>query len=189
MQIRDEIIGAILGHEGGYVNDPSDSGGETNWGITRRVARQHGYMGPMRDLPKERAIEIYVVLYWNRLNLDEIARYSHNLAYILFDLGVNAGTRRAGRYLQRCLNVLNNRARYWPDLIVDGDVGGLTLRVFRAYDHKRGQKGMRVICAMIKSLQMVHYITLSERREKDEKFMYGWAVRALNEDAPGVMTA
>ena len=44
-------IDAILRAEGGYVNDPQDKGGETNYGITVAVARANGYAGPMRDLP------------------------------------------------------------------------------------------------------------------------------------------
>ena len=44
------VIDAILRAEGGYVNDPQDKGGETNYGITVAVARANGYTGPMRDL-------------------------------------------------------------------------------------------------------------------------------------------
>ena len=31
-----DIIKVTLKHEGGYVNDPKDLGGETNMGITKR---------------------------------------------------------------------------------------------------------------------------------------------------------
>ena len=44
-------IDAILRAEGGYVNDPQDKGGETNYGIIVAVARANVYQGPMRDLP------------------------------------------------------------------------------------------------------------------------------------------
>ena len=42
--MKTKIINEIIGVEGGYVNDPSDSGGETNFGITVAVARQFGYV-------------------------------------------------------------------------------------------------------------------------------------------------
>ncbi|MCW8621188.1 glycosyl hydrolase 108 family protein, partial [Acinetobacter baumannii] len=41
----------VLQHEGGYINHPSDPGGETNYGITKSVARQYGYKGSMKDIP------------------------------------------------------------------------------------------------------------------------------------------
>ena len=31
-----KIIEVVIGHEGGYVNDPTDLGGETKYGITKR---------------------------------------------------------------------------------------------------------------------------------------------------------
>jgi len=179
MDIKQQIIGAILGHDGGYVNNPNDSGGETNWGITKAVARQYGYKGGMKQMSRRVAIDIYDELYWQPLLLDEISRHSNSLAYVLFDIGVNAGTGRAGRYLQRCLNVLNNRGRYWPDLTADGEIGGKTMAAFRSFYGLRGAEGITRLIAMIKALQMAHYITLAERREKDEEFVYGWAGRAV----------
>ncbi|WP_083579019.1 glycosyl hydrolase 108 family protein [Tardibacter chloracetimidivorans] len=50
MNIESEL-NALLHREGGYVNNPNDTGGETNWGITRGVAVANGYSGPMKDLP------------------------------------------------------------------------------------------------------------------------------------------
>ena len=48
----------LMGHEGGYSNNPKDPGGETMWGITARVARAWGYSGPMKSLPRETAKQI-----------------------------------------------------------------------------------------------------------------------------------
>ena len=52
MALKDQIIDEIIRKEGGYVNDPADSGGETNWGITVNRARQSGYNGDMRTMPR-----------------------------------------------------------------------------------------------------------------------------------------
>jgi replicative DNA helicase len=43
----DKFIDRVLSHEGGYVNDPLDPGGETNWGVTVGFARANGYLGLM----------------------------------------------------------------------------------------------------------------------------------------------
>ena len=50
-----EIISKVLEHEGGYVNDPKDLGGETNFGITKRWYPDLD----IKNLTKEDAIEIY----------------------------------------------------------------------------------------------------------------------------------
>ena len=36
-----DIIEVVLHHEGGYVNDPVDPGGETNFGIAKRLSLIH----------------------------------------------------------------------------------------------------------------------------------------------------
>ncbi|MEM6602525.1 MAG: glycosyl hydrolase 108 family protein [Pseudomonadota bacterium] len=168
------IINEIIRVEGGYVNDPSDSGGETNYGITEAVARRYGYEGRMECLPASLAFEIYENKYWASLHLDEIAEISSDVAHELADTGINMGTGRAAEFLQRCLNALNNQGRLYPDLKVDGDVGPKTLSAFRSFHNQRGKKGMQVLLKMLNSLQGEFYISLAERRQKDEKFVYGW---------------
>lgn len=48
--IKAEIINEIINSEGGYVNDPSDSGGETKYGITFATARSCGITKQIEDL-------------------------------------------------------------------------------------------------------------------------------------------
>jgi len=89
----------LLGHEGGYVNNPLDPGGETNWGITVDVAREHHYKGDMRDMSPNVAKGIYYSSYWNVL-FEELP---YSVAFNIFDAGVNHGVRQSIRFLQRAV--------------------------------------------------------------------------------------
>jgi lysozyme family protein len=173
-ELRDQVIRDVLIIEQGYVNDPSDSGGETNFGITVKVARKFGYLGKMNKMPEEIAIQIYAKRYWNKMCCDQISAVDGELAGKLMDVAVNMGVRRATRFLQQSLNVLNNKQKYYSDIAVDGMMGPGTLTAFSCYSLKRGPTGMRVLFKMINCLQGAFYIKLAERREKDERFVYGW---------------
>lgn len=173
-KFRDQSIREILDIEQGYVDDPSDSGGETNFGITVVTARKNGYKGKMKDMPESVAIKIYMAPYWNGLNLDAIFPVSENIAKELFDTGVNMGVRASGKFFQRSLNVLNNGGKYHSDVVVDGRIGPGTLRAFEAFVAKRGEEGLMVLFNMLNCLQGAFYVKLAERRAKDERFIYGW---------------
>lgn len=114
----DTAFDRLIGHEGGYVNHPNDPGGETNWGITLRTAREAGYSGAMRELTREEARAIYRVAYWNRAKADQ---YDPAIAFQLFDAAVNHGIGQAIRFLQRAVNVAD-----------DGAVGPVTLAAVHA---------------------------------------------------------
>lgn len=168
------FIGKVLGHEGGYVNDPRDSGGETNWGVTVAVARAFGYTGPMASMTRDQACAIYKARYWDALRLDDVAALSEQVAGELFDTAVNQGTGRAGEYLQRALNVLNNGAALYQDIEVDGRVGPITVACLREFLARRGQLGVVVMLRALNCLQGAFYINLAETRPKDEAFVFGW---------------
>lgn len=169
-----DVIDHIIDIEGGYVDDPDDSGGETNWGITEPVAREYGYKGQMKNLSREMAFDIYKALYWEDPRYDDVAIVSEKVARKLFDIGVNAGVHRASVSFQRVLNVFNNRGTYYPDLVVDGKIGPKTLDTFSAFFARRGNHGLEVFHESLTCLQGAFYIGLAEAREKDEKFVYGW---------------
>lgn len=125
----DTAFAKLLGHEGGYVNHPNDPGGETNWGVTKAVARDFGYTGSMRDLPRDTAKRIYRVKYWDAVKADEMPAA---VRYPLFDAAVNSGVGQAARWLQRALGVAD-----------DGKIGAITIAKAKQSD------GVAVASAMI----------------------------------------
>jgi lysozyme family protein len=168
---KQKIIDTTIKVEGGYVNDPSDSGGETNFGITKAVARECGFTLDMKLMTYDEAFKIYVKKYWDALSLDAICELAPAVAEELFDTGVNMGIDRAGKFLQRCLNALNGGAE---DLTVDGKIGAKSVSTLKSFLDKRGLEGEGVLFNMLNALQGEFYVSLCEQRPKDKKFIYGW---------------
>lgn len=106
-QTFDTAFDRLIGHEGGYVNHPSDPGGETMWGITIAVARASGYAGPMRDLPRDTAKAIYRAQYWDKVKADSMP---FAVGFQVFDAAVNHGTGQAAKFLQRAAGVVDDGA-------------------------------------------------------------------------------
>lgn len=175
--------------EGGYVDDPDDNGKCTNHGITQALANQYkttlktkfGWDGNMRNLTTEMAFFIYKTHFWDKMKLDDVMKRSVFLADRLFDLGINAGKTVPVKNLQRYLNVMNNRQTYWKDIDADGAMGPKTLAALDAYIAKRGATGKDYLIDAMLDMQSTYYIELAERREKDEKFIYGWQARKRRE--------
>lgn len=119
MSNYEKCLEIILHHEGGYVNHPKDPGGETNLGVTKRVYEEWGGTKDMKDLTVEDVAPIYQKNYWNRVRGDDLPA---GLDLCVFDFGVNAGTGRSAKFLQRLVGTT-----------VDGGIGPATLRAVNAY--------------------------------------------------------
>lgn len=183
---RDDIIADKTGIEAGWVNNPDDLGGETNHGVTKHVAKKHeaalhrifGWNGDMRDLTKEMARWIYIVDYWDALSLDDVLAIDPCVADKVFDIGINAGISRAGEWLQSMICVTNKKGTLYPDVSIDGAVGGKTLKglesCFRAHGSKTA--GWTIVKGLL-SLQGAHYINICLAREANETFYMGWSNR------------
>lgn len=172
--LREQTINDIINREGGYVNNVKDSGGETNWGITIAVARAHGYTGPMKDMSRATAEDIYRRSFWDALRLDEIGRLSVGIAAELADTAVNLGPTPAVKFLQRSLNAFNLGGRLHPDLVDDGALGSKTIQALASFLRHRGNDGETVMLRALNALQGAYYLDLVKRREKDEEFVFGW---------------
>ena len=166
----DEAMLPIAGKTG-YSNHPEDPGRETNYGITRAVATELGYHGPMRDLPFPTVLRFYHDEYWNRIRGGEIQ--DEDIALELFDTAVNCGVKTVSLFLQRTLNALNVKGTKYPDLVVDGKIGNKTVFTLNAALQVAPWYRLCILRAL-DSLQCVRYIELAEEQEKFETFMPGW---------------
>lgn len=171
---KDQIIDGLIGREGGYVSNPDDKGGPTRWGITQTVARAHGYQGDMRYLPRETAVQIYEADYWFSPRFDQVAKFSPAIAEELMDTGVNMGPSVASKMLQRWLNVFNLKGTLYPDMTVDGMIGARTIAALGVFLSKRGKEGETVLLRALNVSQGNRYLELTEAREANETFIYGW---------------
>lgn len=97
----DQAFDRLIGHEGGYVNNPNDPGGETNWGISKRSYPNVN----IKALTRDGAKKIYKDDFWDALNAD---RLPTSVIYQLFDFAVNSGIQTAIRYLQRAVGVADD---------------------------------------------------------------------------------
>lgn len=168
----DDILAEVLKNEGGYVNDPRDAGGETNFGITVAVARANGYAGKMRDLPRSTALTIYRKRYVDGPGFSAVLSLSAPIAAELVDTGVNMGPPVAGRFLQRALNGLEE-----VGLVVDGEVGPRTVTALRKFLDRRGKQGETRLLALLNAQQGTRYLELAEGRSQNRAFLYGWLKR------------
>ena len=99
----EDIIEETLATEGGYVDDPNDRGGCTNFGITQAtLTRWRGRevsCEEVKNLPRDEARRIYWYLYIQEPGFDGIA--DPGLKELVVDCGVQHGTGRATKWLQR----------------------------------------------------------------------------------------
>ena len=153
----DDIIEIVLEHEGGYVNDPKDPGGETNFGVAKR---SHPDVD-IKNLTKEGAKEIYKKTYWDKNKVDKMP---DNLKHIYFDMCVNQGKSRAVKILQRACNAKG------AGLDVDGGLGPATLGAIEKSN---------VELQRVRGYRVKYYADLVTRKPDLERFYFGWFRRAL----------
>lgn len=112
----DTFIDRVLSHEGGYVFDKRDPGGETNWGISKRSYPTLD----IKRLTRAQAVEIYRRDFWLAQQCDKLPPA---IAFQLLDAGINHGTGNAVRWLQAAAGASQ-----------DGAIGPLTLAAVRRAD-------------------------------------------------------
>tara|TARA_R110000824_G_scaffold196144_3_gene379258 strand:- start:10911 stop:11381 length:471 start_codon:yes stop_codon:yes gene_type:complete len=146
----------LMKHEGGYVNDPDDPGGETKFGISKRAYPDVD----IKNLTEDEAKGIYRRDYWDKCRVESI---SAALRPIYFDMCVNMGKSRAVKILQ---NAANNKNK--EDIDVDGGLGPATRKALENVEIERAR-----------AFRVKYYADLVEKKESLQKFYYGWFKRSL----------
>lgn len=175
-----QIAEEIIVREGGYVNDPDDPGGATNWGVTIHTMRRLGLdldgdgritAADVRRLTREQATNIFIEHYFERPGIDGLPA---PLQASVFDMYVNAGA-NAVKILQRML-----RSMGWK-VSVDGVIGPQT----RNAAEEAWKSAPEHIADAYAIARRNYYFRIADRRPASRKFARtragskgGWIKRA-----------
>lgn len=150
----------ILKEEGGYANDPSDSGGATNRGVTQNTydsfRESEGFeKRSVQYLTKAETSKIYSGI-WESCKASLLPT---GLSLVHFDFAVNAGNKQAAKVLQRAVDVDD-----------DGIIGPKTLEAVK-------KKNVEDAIEDYSEFRRIFYRGLATARPKDIKFLKGWILR------------
>ena len=176
----EEVAAQIVAREGGYVNDPDDPGGATNYGVTIGTMKSLGLdlnkdgrvdANDVKMLTRGQAQQIFVEHYFRRPRLAELPPA---VQASVFDMYVNAGA-NAVKILQRLV------ARMGFAASADGVIGPRTLAAAHdaaaaAPDHFADAYGIA---------RRNYYYSLADQRPASRKYARsksggkgGWITRA-----------
>jgi lysozyme family protein len=139
----------------GYVNDPTDMGGETKYGIAKNSNKDLN----ITNLNWETAKRVYFRRYWLLSHCDQITIFAPRLAVLHFDGAVNHGVGRASTFLQRAAGVT-----------ADGDIGPATLSAIQALDEI-------TLCNKVCDIRVDFYKSIVTAKPAQVKFLNGWLRR------------
>ncbi len=176
-----EVVTHTLKHEGGFVDDPVDTGGATKWGISLRFAMlvediididldDDGDVDveDIKLITREIATEIYRVQFWEKYSYYKIDSLA--IAQKTFDLSVNMGPRKTHLVLQRALRAVNHKVTQ------DGIIGVKTLS---AINSSIMLNKIALISSM-KSEAAGMYREIIAKHNAFEKYRNGWLNRAYS---------
>lgn len=177
----ERAVEVVLEHEGGFVDDPKDAGGATNWGISLRFLREledadgDGFRDgdldrdgdvdaeDVRRLTRAQAAGLYRRHFWEPGGYARLG--SGLIATKVFDLSVNMGPRPAHRLAQRALRSVGLGVEE------DGFIGLRTLsRILEASPPE--------LAAALRSEAAGFYRTLVAKKATRAKYLAGWLNRA-----------
>ena len=153
----------LIKSEGGYVWDKDDSGGETNLGVTKGA--WSSYLGREIEPGEMKALTVndvkpfYKKMYWDKLSCDSLP---NGVDYAVFDFGVNAGTGRSAKFLQRAVGA-----------VVDGAIGPATLGKVKAMDSD-------ALLKAFSNQKNAFYNSIVENNPTQSKCLKGWLNRVAS---------
>jgi lysozyme family protein len=148
-------------NEGGYVNNPSDAGGETKYGISRRSYPQED----IKNLTEVRAQHLVRRDFWDKFGF---GRLNTPIGAKVCDLAVNMGTRPEVRLLQQAACSLGKSVE------IDGLLGAKTVDAANACD---AAELLHALCIEAAG----HYKEIAANHPQDAKFLKGWIARAYQD--------
>lgn len=167
-----------LKHEGGYVNDPLDRGGETICGIARKFwgswsgwkildEKTKNTTGALKtktanlllkdSLFMKEVREFYKKNFWDEMNLDKIT--DQRIAENMFDFAVNSGVKKAAQKIQQILK-----------LTADGEIGPKSIAAINSTNPEW-------LLKEYKESRRQFFLAIVENNPSQARFINGWMKR------------
>ena len=171
-------LNKTLIHEGGYVFDQDDPGGETYKGISRNsnntwtgwqtidLLKKKPNFPKNLDTDKvlqENIKSFYKSNYWDTIKGNDIQNQS--VADSIFDFAVNAGVKASSTLAQTIAGAST-----------DGKIGPVTISKINAFDSG-------YFLALFKVAKIERYMDIIKNRPTSKKYLYGWIIRTLSDNA------
>lgn len=158
----DDAFLYTVSNEGNYTNDPNDSGGPTNFGITigdlSRYVGRPATVGEVKGMTPDTAKIIYKKWYWDTLALDHVN--SKGVAMAIFDQGLVRGISTIAIAVQNLVSVE-----------ADAHIGPITLAAINAHNAKD-------LIPAIEAQAERAFRAIVNVHPKDKAFLNGWLNRA-----------
>jgi lysozyme family protein len=189
-----QAVARLLGVEGGFVDDPTDKGGTTKFGISLRFLKAEGKIDAnhdgladfdldmdgdidgvdVRNLTMSGAVSLYYRCFWQREDCDS---YPVPIGEMLFDQAVNGGLLAAKKLLQRALNSCVVHIPGMARLTVDGDVGRRSRAALQAVISHPGF-GVAAVAEAYRAAAAARYRAIVVEDPRQRRFLKGWLARA-----------
>jgi len=170
-----DAIPTVLRHEGGFVDDLSDPGGATNYGVSLRWLKSQGLLEELeieegdktqdevmviKNMTQAQAMGFYKAWWWDRYKYGNFN--SQALATKILDTSVNLGPPRTHRMLQQVIGVA-----------VDGVLGNASFAEANALSPS-------VVVVKFQTAQAQFYRDLVTTNPARQKYLNGWLNRAYD---------
>ncbi len=173
----------IFLHEGRYVNNKSDPGGATNFGISLRFLKSIGDIDndgwldgdidqdgdvdveDIKKMSEKEATKLYALYFWDKYQYGSIQ--DQLIATKVFDLSINMGSVGAHKCTQRAL-----RAALGSTLLEDGILGANTIKAVNLANSVK-------LLPALKSEAAGYYRSIKYKGSKN--FLKGWLNRAYSD--------
>ena len=163
------VVSFILKHEGGYVNDKDDPGGETKYGISKRSFPSEN----IKELTVEDAAYIYYRHYYEFMDsLFDFSGFDNEIvgkafALLVVDSAVQHGRHRTIRFVQTAINI-------YTDIIIDGVAGPMTISKLEWVLH---EVPFSSFASALLGIRLRFYTKIVKHRPKSIKYLAGWVNR------------
>lgn len=170
----------LIEHEGGFINDPVDDGGATNFGISLRfykLLNKDATKDDIENLTLDDARKIYYEYWWVKYNYNSIDSY--DLVEKIFDFSVNMGPSQAHKLLQSAVNCFFAEDR----LAEDGIIGTETIAACNEITNPNlsmHEQHVKNLINYYTLLACKFYLEIASLEEDNYRFLKGWLHRATD---------